>query len=364
MIVRTTTAVPEGRAGLAYPAVPLDTLLEGPAYLCGLRQDASNRSNVALQNAGDTQDGDISLRLRVFSGNPDAPFFQDLPEIVLPPGGFHQINEVLRSNGLSLPSGYVRVERISGSAPYYAYAIINNQTSSDGSFIPPVVESPHSTTVHLTLPVLPGPEDRYKNELVLTNFSGVDQKVALSFQAVEQETFPFKGEITLKAGEQMILSDGAAWLRDFGFGLYQRPFAGVMGPLVATVDGDDASQIFLGMRVSAVGTGGQYGLFFPAIPEAREARSATWLFGLQQNAESRSNLAVVNLGTQPILFNIELFDGEMGILAGTVENLTVNPQDWLQLNFVLAAVCLGNHSGLCASDPCRVRTVCCIRRRQ
>src|SRR6185295_770257 len=80
-----------------------------------------------------------------------------------------------------------------------------------------------------------------------------------------------------------------------------------------------------------------YGVFFPAIPEEREAHSPTWLFGLQQNAESRSNLAVVNLGTQPILFTIELFDGENGILAGKVQDLTVKAQDWLQLSSILAA---------------------------
>ena len=65
------------------------------------------------------------------------PASADLPDIVIPPGGFYQINEVLKSNGLSLASGYVRVERVNGLAPYYAYAVINNQLSSDGSFVPP-----------------------------------------------------------------------------------------------------------------------------------------------------------------------------------------------------------------------------------
>ena len=153
---------------------------------------------------------------------------------------------------------------------------------------------------------------------------------------MEQETFPFKGEITLKAGEQMILSDGAAWLRDFGFGLYQRPFAGVMGPLVATVDGDDASQIFLGMRVSGVGTGVSTGSFYLRFQKLGKRDLPPGCSVCSKNAESRSNLAVVNLGTQPILFTIELFDGEMGTPAGTVQNFTVNSQDWLQLNSVLA----------------------------
>jgi hypothetical protein len=351
VLVRTTTAVPEGRAGLAYPGVPLASLLDGPAYLCGLRQDASDRSHVALQNAGEAEDGDITLRLRVFSGNPAAPFFQDLPEVVLPPGGFRQVNGILRSNGLALASGYVRVERVSGSAPYYAYAVIHNQASSDGSFVPPVLESPRTKPSRLTIPVVAGGKGGFQSELVLTNYSAVDKKVSFSFQAVELETFPVKEEITLKAGEQVILPDGAAWLREFGFRLYQRPFQAVTGPLVVTMAGQDAGQLFVGMRVSGVDKGGRYGLFSAAIPAERESRSATWVFGLQQNAESRSNLAVANLATQANRFTIELFDGDTGMQAGTVEDFTVNAQGWLQLNLLLAAYAPGVTQGYARVVP-------------
>ncbi|MCI0422963.1 MAG: hypothetical protein L0312_27690, partial [Acidobacteria bacterium] len=66
--VRTTTIVPEGRAGLAYSGLSAQSLLTGPAYLCGLRQNAADRSNVAVQNAGTGYDGSIVLRLTVFSG--------------------------------------------------------------------------------------------------------------------------------------------------------------------------------------------------------------------------------------------------------------------------------------------------------
>ena len=38
--VRTTTALAAGRAGLAYPGVPITTSLTGTSYLCGLRQNA------------------------------------------------------------------------------------------------------------------------------------------------------------------------------------------------------------------------------------------------------------------------------------------------------------------------------------
>jgi hypothetical protein len=69
VVVRTTTAVPEGRAGLAYPGLPPNSLLHGPAYLFGLRQNDSDRTNVALQNAGTFQ-GFITLSVTVYSGMP------------------------------------------------------------------------------------------------------------------------------------------------------------------------------------------------------------------------------------------------------------------------------------------------------
>ena len=55
--VRTTTAVAGGRAGLAYAAFPGG--IGGTAYLCGLRQNDVDRSNVALLNAGAAGSGDV-----------------------------------------------------------------------------------------------------------------------------------------------------------------------------------------------------------------------------------------------------------------------------------------------------------------
>ena len=69
----------------------------------------------------------MRLRLTVFSGDPANSVSQQLPEETLSPGGFRQFNSILNSNGLSLSQGYVRVERVSGTAPYFAYAVINDQ---------------------------------------------------------------------------------------------------------------------------------------------------------------------------------------------------------------------------------------------
>jgi hypothetical protein len=107
--VRTTTALAAGRAGLAYPGVPITTSLTGTSYLCGLRQNATDRSNVAIQNTGKAADGDTVLRLTVISGGCSG--FPAASNEILSPGEFRQITEILSSNGLSLTNGYVRIER-------------------------------------------------------------------------------------------------------------------------------------------------------------------------------------------------------------------------------------------------------------
>ena len=105
--VRTTTAVAEGRAGLAYAGLRPPRLLGSTVYLCGLRQNAIDRSNVAVLNAGPAFDGDITLRLTVVSGDPTHPTDQALPDVTLSPGGFNQVSGSSASNGLALTNGYV-----------------------------------------------------------------------------------------------------------------------------------------------------------------------------------------------------------------------------------------------------------------
>ncbi len=36
-----------------------------------------------------------------------------------------------------MTNGFVKVERVAGTAPWYAYGVVNDQANSDGSFIPP-----------------------------------------------------------------------------------------------------------------------------------------------------------------------------------------------------------------------------------
>ena len=149
--VRTTTPVPEGRAGLAYPAIPAEAGFGDEAvYVCGLRQNEQDRSNLAFQNMGESGDGAITLRTTVFSGDVDGGDPRVLEDVTLAPGGFHQYSGLLETAGFT--QGYARVERVSGTAPFYAYGVINDQVNSDGSFVSAVRESSLAGAMGQTLP--------------------------------------------------------------------------------------------------------------------------------------------------------------------------------------------------------------------
>ena len=337
VLVRTTTAVPEGRAGLSYAGVPLESLLEGPAYLCGLRQNATDRSNVALQNAGEPGSGDITLRLRVFSGDPAAPASTDLPDIVIPPGGFYQINEVLWSNGLSLASGYVRVERVNGLAPYYAYGVVNNQLSSDGSFVAPMPEDSQTSPSRLRVPLEPGfgPNSSF-SEWVLTNLSSSDMQLRL-YSLAEPLLYGDPQSYTsiwLRPGEQKIHRS------DRGFVPWESPVV-----IDSEVYYMGLSQLYVGVRVLGRERDLSYGFSYTGIPSEHESQKEAWLFGLQQNSETRTDLVLVSLVDAATTFDIELFDGETGLRAGIVQNVGVDSRSSLQLNSLLATYAPGVTQG-------------------
>jgi hypothetical protein len=174
--VRTTTAVAGGRAGLAYPAVATRERLTDTDWICGLRQTGEDRSNVALVNMGGPDEGDVTLRLRIYSASSRGPV-QTLPDETLPPGDWKQLDQLLA--GKAITSGFVEVQRVSGSAPFYAYGIVNDQVNSDGSFVPPYRDTSRLGD-GLTLPVVVETA-AYSSEVVLTNTSSTARSVRLTY---------------------------------------------------------------------------------------------------------------------------------------------------------------------------------------
>ena len=349
-VVRTTTptAVPEGRAGLAYLGIPEDMgFHEEVVYLCGLRDNPGDRSNVAVQNMG--SEGSITLKITAFSGNPTDPGGETAWEDTLGPGEFHQVNAVLMGAGKSDPmfGGYVMVERVEGTAPFYAYGVINDNANSDGSFVFPVTAASLEGAMGQTLPALVE-SGAFATELTLTNFS--DQPKSVTFSVAHESiempdnTAGF-GPLPMLPGQQLIIPHALAYARQ-NLGLNVP--TDLMAPLMASPVGGDLSGIVIGARVVAQADSqdpsrGQYGVFYTAVPRGQGFAGSAWVDGLQQNEENRSNLALINTGEvddQDIVFEIDIYDGETAMLSKTVtmeeeDKLVVPAKGFRQIDQVL-----------------------------
>ncbi|MBL8115049.1 MAG: DUF11 domain-containing protein [Acidobacteria bacterium] len=345
--VRTTSSVPEGRAGLAYSAVPSSPATAATVYVTGLRQNASDRSNLAMMNTGSS--GDVVLRPTVFSGDPASPIAATLPDVGLAPGGFSQLSGVLASNGLAVTNGYVKVERVAGTAPFYAYGVINDQANSDGSFVPPVSEEALVGRSGLTLPVVVE-TSTFLSELVATNFGGA--RKTLRFTLVADALTAGGGTATfsldLAPRQQTVIPNLVQYLRERGAPGVPAAGATVVGPVFASVDSGDASGLFVGARTSSAGGGGRYGLFYTGVPRGTAANQSAWLFGLQQDAENRTNVALVNTGetdSSTDVFRLDLYDGETGALVRTIDGIALAARKLTQLNAILATYAPGVANG-------------------
>ncbi|HVN79623.1 MAG TPA: hypothetical protein VMW38_11550 [Terriglobia bacterium] len=336
--VRTTTQVTNGRAGLSYQGVPPTGALSKPAYIFGLRQNATDRSNLAIQNAGTDADGDVDLSITIYPGDPGQTMAINLPDEVLPPGGFKQFNAILGMEGVGLSNGFIRIERVSGEAPYYAYGVINDQATSDGSFVPPVPESELSGPLGLTLPAIVE-NATFNSELVLTNASGTTRKLRCTYvaESISATNNSLSFSVELRPGQQLLYPNLLQKLRDLGVtGIPRGP--GYAGALYVTDDSRDVSGIFVGARTASPGGGGSYGLFYTGVPFGKSAKSSAWIYGLQQDMENRSNLAIVNTGeldSSTDVFNAEVYNGETGELVHTVTGISVLPRHFLQIAMIL-----------------------------
>ena len=344
--VRVATPVEEGRgrAGLAFLGLNPDGLLTSPAFITGLRQNSQDRSNLAVQNAGEAGEGAITVRVTVVSGDPKVPGSLVLPDRTLAPGGFYQYNEILKEAGFD--NGYVKVERVSGTAAYYAYGVINDQANSDGSFVLPVEEDSLRGKRGQILPVMVETRD-FSSELTVTNVSDRARTLELRYvaEAVGTADDTARFSLSLEAGEQRIIPDVVETLRRqgvAGIGPARRAYAGAV---FATAAEGDMSGIVMGARTGSPGERGQYGVFYHAVPHGAASLDNAWIYGLQQNTSNRSNLALVNVGPfDDSVFGIDIYDGETGALVKTITR-TVPPQGWHQINGILGNYALGTRQG-------------------
>jgi PKD repeat protein/photosystem II stability/assembly factor-like uncharacterized protein len=335
---RTTAPSAGGRAGLAYPAVRLDDALTGLVYLFGLRENAADRSNLALVNLNTA--APTVLRVTLYEGADLR--FTVLPNVVLGPGQWTQLGRVLAGPGYA--DGWATIEIVSGPGPFYAYAVFNDNVTSDGSFVPPMPLSPGNPQ---TLSVLVE-TGTFQSELVLG--SPYAQPITLTMTYVESLS-PAGGAggvamESLQPYEQKIIPNALDYLRSKGVAIGPRGAGSYAGALqISALRNGSLAWLFVGARTGAPAAGGgQYGLFYRATQVSEAASGEAWVFGLQQNATNRSNLAVVNFGNVNVTdaYRVDVYDGDTGKLAGSsaVQNLPAG--GWNQFSPILAAYGVAN----------------------
>ncbi|MBK9087998.1 MAG: hypothetical protein IPL90_02695 [Holophagales bacterium] len=331
---RTTIPSGAGRAGLSMPAVDPDTAAASKVWLFGLRENAADRSNVALVNAG--VEGRVDLQVSLFSGEGSSIPRRVLPTVRLEAGQWLQLNTVLRTAGFG--SGYALVERIAGTAPFHAYAVFNDNATNDGSVVSAIPVNRLAGPQLIPIVVETG---AFTSELVLANPGAVATKARLWFtESLANPGGYSMGGVTvdLAPGEQKILPNILAELRRRGLEIVpaKRDYAGTLA--VTFSAGGESALGWAGARTATAGEGaGKYGLFCPAqAPSA--SISDVWLFGLLQNADARTNLALVNGAANrgPVTLRYAVFDGATGAKVATSEPVTLSPGAWMQLNGFLS----------------------------
>jgi hypothetical protein len=135
---RILSALGAGRAGVALPSYPSGSESTTPVWLCGLQQNETTRSNVALVNVGSVDTSPSDFRIDLYdgtNGNRTASV-----SATVPAKGFTQIDRILAAYAPGMAQGCALVTRVAGNSPFLAYAVLNDgaqpgQRSGDGAFV-------------------------------------------------------------------------------------------------------------------------------------------------------------------------------------------------------------------------------------
>ncbi len=339
--VRTTAASCNGGAGLSYPAWTAAETSTTNLQLFGLRSSTAERTNLAVVNAG--TEGSVTLKVVLRAG--DGTSVYEVPSSLLPPlgpGEWRQVNDadLLRAAGFT--DATALVTRLSGTAPFGAYAVFNDNLSSDGSYVPAVASGSGGGT--LVLPVVVE-TNAFESELVLYNPEAVPVAVSLIYTESLADPKGRVGMVSVDLGpfQQRILPRALDTLRGLGLPLGPRGAASYAGTLLVLFQSPFTTLVpgLAGAKTAAAGTGacegkGSFGLFYPAVPASSGSAVEAFVDGLQQTATTRSNLALFNpSSTNSVTVQYEIRDGATGVRAMTSPSIGLPPLAWTQVDRVL-----------------------------
>ncbi|HEX2800339.1 MAG TPA: hypothetical protein VHQ44_11805, partial [Thermoanaerobaculia bacterium] len=333
-----------GAFGTFAPAVPSGSATSSAdAWIYGLRENASFRSNLAVVHAPGTASGatsgPVSLEIQLYDGDSGAPAGAPLTQ-TLQPGAFFQFNSILQYTPvlvqLGITNGYARVRHTSGTDRFIAYGVVNDGGSagggtSDGSFL---VSNATEGLVPILLDV-PGPP-HFTTDLTLTNPTSTPVTVTLTYTA--SSAFSGQGSgtrtTTLAARQQLVQANALSYLRGLGLAI---PSTGGQGGTLLVAGG--VAQARTSNPNPDTSAGGSYGLSYPAVSASGRARGEAWVYGLRQDADVRSNLAIADarIGGGSVTYVVDVFDADTGSTT-PIQTLTrpLTGGQWTQINGILS----------------------------
>jgi pseudomonalisin len=334
-----------GAFGLFEPAVPSGGANgSGDTWIYGLRENALFRSNLAVVHAPGTASGatsgPVSLEIQLYDGDSGAPAGAPLTQ-TLQPGAFFQFNFILRYTPvlvqLGITNGYARVRRTSGTDRFIAYGVVNDGGSagggtSDGSFL---VANATEGLVPILLD-LPGPP-HFTTDLTLTNPTSAPVTVTLTYTASSAFSGLGSGTVTttLEARQQLVNENALSYLR--GLDLAIPTTGGQGGTLLVS---GAVAQARTSNPNPDTSVGGSYGLSYPAVSASGRARGEAWVYGLRQDADVRSNLAIADAragNAAGVEYVVDVFDADTGATSPALtKRVTLTGGQWTQFNTILA----------------------------
>lgn len=177
---------------------------------------------------------------------------------------------------------------------------------------------------------------RFATALTLANRSVAPAEVELAYTPASflGASGAGKATVTLPASGQLLIPDTLQWLRDHGVPVPS--FGNQGGTLAATFRGDTTPDAFYaGARTTAPSARGRAGLAYSAIRSFDGLRGRAYVFGLRENTADRSNLALLNMGKDPIALRVTLRSGAGGAPA-VLPDVPLDAGQWTQLSRVLA----------------------------
>ena len=188
VFVRTTTAVTEGRAGVAYPGLPMAFWGDTKRYTgCDRMLPIARTSRCKMLERRKTETSRCACKCLPATLPPNSPSIL-----------FHQVIPAWRVLSDQRHPALQRSENIqrlrvgqSNQRRRSLLCLCRHAQSSQPRCHLMCQPASRKSTPRLTIPTIPRRRGRIKSELVLTNspILGRKKKVRLSFQAIEQETF-------------------------------------------------------------------------------------------------------------------------------------------------------------------------------